>query len=1186
MKRIVSFLVAAVMVLSVFGMLNLAAPLKASADSTNLALGKTVTQDLNGCSAMGGNPGDLWYYGYLTDGETLDNYVDGTTTHFGWYVVKQGEGDMNASATIDLGSVQQICRIKIFTEFHFLGYKFPNTYDIYVSADGSNWTKVYSEANRTGIVTHAHMVEFDRTSARYVKVTIVRGNDVVDDSEDGGYVQYAGIGEIEVYNDYVSGDVALYKTSKFTVDDVFWGSGYQPEPFAFSAAGGTGFWYEDTITGPAVPYNFGPYRMEGWIVANYWWSTSIRQTIDLHAVYNIDQITFKPMAWTTLADNYWIIPNNYAIFVSEDGDTWTKVANVQGGTTVNVHTNGYTVNFDAIDARYVSLAVYQGSQVAEQQWWTGLGDFEVYGTFVRSSNEGRPGVVHMDCADLVCWKRDNAPLAPFTLTQTSEGIRVEKESNAAEGWTTYQNGDTNAYIHVVLPDTMNAAEYPLYAIEATVDSYAAIAVCYDNGWTPFAGMEFYPGTSLQVVAHGGEINFAPLAIMGDGAAITIKSITFYRSFEDYQIDIWERGYATYGATSANVSIGDSLTLRVGACFPQGTANPTLYVTDPNNNVAELTPVASAPGGIYYFDYDEIYPQKMADVLQLDIADGDTAIDGAITAGYSVQTYINALYGYTPDMFGYTAEKKAAMDTLLADLLTFGAASQVYKDYNTDNLADSYDWVASTKTPANTYTPVNVKAVTKSTAGDKFKAATLLCDDKIQIKVKFEATTAAAVKFTIDGITTTVPASEWEADGEFYTALSAPLVASRLSKTVAVSLVDSSDAELAGITYSVESYIASGASDDPDFCDALLNYGRSAKKFINTPNGETLVTLAFPADNTVFDKDFAGDVLSLNISNAGDEFKAELGLSGLPRNAITKSLLENYNFVVKDQVNYNKAADDRSHTSAFTYATGKILYNDELRDALAVVIEGSESEGEWYSNIDFAPSHDSNTKYSENFLAIAQNAYAAIQPVAATLSNPVVLITGFSRGAAAANLLGTLYNDEFGSDGVFVYTFATPNTVRSADVAVGPNIFNVVNPADPVTKVPFAFIGYYRAGNDVTLTAASSSAVNTTNGLLNTLNNLPSDIHDIYETKYSTSGSGTSSSGKTVYSYFESVIPPIFTGNTGSLMSMYISSMGISSSSKLYPINRLFNYAISNYDAVTAIGTQHKVETYFDLLDAL
>ena len=178
MKKILAYLLVAVMAFSVIGMLNLAAPMKASADSGNLALNKPVTEELNECVAMG-DP--YWNVDYINDGERFDNTTYGADNQpvcnqYGWYVVKQDSEPMNASATIDLEGTYDVCRIKLYTEYHFLGTKFPNTYDVYVSADGTNWTRVCGEAGRTGHMTHAREFEFDKISARYVKVTIVRGH--------------------------------------------------------------------------------------------------------------------------------------------------------------------------------------------------------------------------------------------------------------------------------------------------------------------------------------------------------------------------------------------------------------------------------------------------------------------------------------------------------------------------------------------------------------------------------------------------------------------------------------------------------------------------------------------------------------------------------------------------------------------------------------------------------------------------------------------------------------------------------------------------------------------------------------------------------------------------------------------------------------------------------------------------
>lgn len=84
----------------------------------------------------------------------------------------------------------------------------------------------------------------------------------------------------------------------------------------------------------------------------------------------------------------------------------------------------------------------------------------------------------------------------------------------------------------------------------------------------------------------------------------------------------------------------------------------------------------------------------------------------------------------------------------------------------------------------------------------------------------------------------------------------------------------------------------------------------------------------------------------------------------------------------------------------------------------------------------------------------------------------ILVTGHSRGAATANLVGktldggnTLYNMDFNTNDVFVYTYATPNVTRSSERNSSKynNIFNIVNPEDFVTKVLPSDWGYGRYG---------------------------------------------------------------------------------------------------------------------------
>ena len=71
MKKIFVLLLAAVMVFSLAGILNIASPLKVAAESANLALNKPVTEELEDGTTSMGDP--YWGKDTLTDGSRFDN---------------------------------------------------------------------------------------------------------------------------------------------------------------------------------------------------------------------------------------------------------------------------------------------------------------------------------------------------------------------------------------------------------------------------------------------------------------------------------------------------------------------------------------------------------------------------------------------------------------------------------------------------------------------------------------------------------------------------------------------------------------------------------------------------------------------------------------------------------------------------------------------------------------------------------------------------------------------------------------------------------------------------------------------------------------------------------------------------------------------------------------------------------
>ncbi len=231
----------------------------------------------------------------------------------------------------------------------------------------------------------------------------------------------------------------------------------------------------------------------------------------------------------------------------------------------------------------------------------------------------------------------------------------------------------------------------------------------------------------------------------------------------------------------------------------------------------------------------------------------------------------------------------------------------------------------------------------------------------------------------------------------------------------------------------------------------------------------------------------------------------------------KSVLEQAGFTVLKQENYDKVPEDVSHTCAWTLGKRDILHEGKNRTLLIVTVRGTNG-GEWISNFDFAPSHDDDTFYAENFLFCAQEVLEGIREELEQEEKPLLLICGHSRGAACANLLGVLLDEERGPEDIYVYTFATPTTLRGEALEKDyPNIFNLLNPCDVVTLVPPLSLGYGRAGKDVVLPNSRETAEGLDQAMA-ALEALTPTISAYYEVRHSLTGPGLSDEGMTVFEF--------------------------------------------------------------------
>ncbi len=320
-------------------------------------------------------------------------------------------------------------------------------------------------------------------------------------------------------------------------------------------------------------------------------------------------------------------------------------------------------------------------------------------------------------------------------------------------------------------------------------------------------------------------------------------------------------------------------------------------------------------------------------------------------------------------------------------------------------------------------------------------------------------------------------------------------------------------------------------------------------------GFQLPTLTLPADSTVFSPSFAAQALSLCL--ADQQKLALLGLTPI------------------FQAHYDKDAADAAHTSAYTVYEGVVQHGGAARPLVAIVIRATVG-GEWYSNFDFAPSRDPETQYAENFYAAAADIYTSAKALLAGKEQPLILVTGYSRGAACANLLGMMLNQDYPVQDVYVYAAAGPNTVRGEAAKVEcPNVFTIVNPGDLITHLPLSAWGYTRLGQDIVL-PADAAVAQQTQAAAAALATVVPDITAYYTTRHSLTGPGESAFGLTAYEVMQSLAAKLM-GTADSTTAAALSML--SPTSNLAPLAALFTRAA---DDPADLATQHDPNTYTQL----
>ena len=146
------------------------------------------------------------------------------------------------------------------------------------------------------------------------------------------------------------------------------------------------------------------------------------------------------------------------------------------------------------------------------------------------------------------------------------------------------------------------------------------------------------------------------------------------------------------------------------------------------------------------------------------------------------------------------------------------------------------------------------------------------------------------------------------------------------------------------------------------------------------------------------------------------------------------------------------------SSGISYSIGK-KYLDDGTEELLVVIKGTENTREIIKDLNLGMGAFGIPHWHEGFSGASRDVYDTIEQFADDPKSARIYITGFSLGAATANLLSVRLSDNGASkDNIYDYNFACP------DVAVGlvtewnkhgvhDNMFNLGHCKDAITVLP-------------------------------------------------------------------------------------------------------------------------------------
>ena len=277
----------------------------------------------------------------------------------------------------------------------------------------------------------------------------------------------------------------------------------------------------------------------------------------------------------------------------------------------------------------------------------------------------------------------------------------------------------------------------------------------------------------------------------------------------------------FAFVSTYLNLKNNLNIVYRVCLPEGYTNPVATFTIGEDTVT-VTEYTVDENGLYCFTLTSVAPHKMGDFVNATVVATYNSAEETISNNQvSIKVYADALRTqYAED---------TAMLALLDSLLVYGAASQVYMNYNLDALVAEIGELASVLEA-----PITMSGETSAIAN--ITACGLLLDGAFDLRVGIEATTleGLTLEITKGDKTTVVELTADMMQGNYIVVYYDGLNINELDTEVSFTLKANGEVVGKTLTFSANAYLYRMQNSEntalATLTKALYAYGNAAKAY--------------------------------------------------------------------------------------------------------------------------------------------------------------------------------------------------------------------------------------------------------------------------------------------------------------------------------------------------------------------